>query len=99
MSVDALRVEGHLRHQDAVSYLRTSMTLHTVMTSVPLKKEFVSLSYRRFRIPEDALLKSLRQCVRIFARNNSRKPEWIFMKCDAGEYYDYVRALKSVFRA
>jgi len=51
------------RNQDAVSSLRSFMTLHTVVTSVQVKKEFVSLSYRSFRIPEDILLKSLRLCV------------------------------------
>ena len=96
MTIDALQVDGHLPYQDAVSSLRSFVTLHTVMTSAPLKKE---LSYWRFRIPEDVVLKSLRQCVHLFACNNSRNPEWIFMKCNVGEYYDYVHAFMSVFRA
>ena len=74
-------------YQDAVSSLRSFMTLHTVVTRVPVKKEFVSLSYRRFHIPEDILLKSLRLCVHVFACNNSRNAKWIFVKCDVGAYY------------
>jgi hypothetical protein len=66
MSTDVLNVDSHLQFQDAVSSLRSFMTLHTVVTSVPMK-ELVSFSYRRFRIPEDALLKSLRRCVPLFA--------------------------------
>jgi len=93
MSTDLLHVDGRLPYQDAVSSLRSFMTPHTVVTSVQLKKEFASLSYRRFRIPEDVLLKSLRLCVHVFACKNSRKAQWIFIKCDVGEYYNYVHEL------
>ena len=78
------------------------MTRHAVVTGAPRKKKVVYvlciLSYSRLRTPADELLKTIRRSVRLFACNNSRKSEWIFVKFGVGEYYEHVHAFLRAFR-